>query len=141
MARASTMKDNPQIKRTEHILLVDDEPDLLAVNSKLLGALGFEVSTTTSGADAVDRIEGQEIDLVILDMMMPVMDGVETLREIRSRVPGQKVVILSAFAEDDQVRDVKALGISAYLKKPLELSKMSAVIRQVLDGKVVDDVV
>lgn len=135
------MNNNPQGKRMEHILLVDDEPDLLAVNSKLLGTLGFEVSTTTSGADAVERIQGQEIDLVVLDMMMPVMDGVETLRQIRDRVPHQKVVILSAYAEDEQVLDVKALGISAYLKKPFELAKMSAVLREVLDGRIVDDIV
>ena len=135
------MDRNPQRKRTEHILLVDDELELLAVNSKLLATLGFEVSTTTSGLDAVERIQGQEIDLVILDMMMPVIDGVETLRRIRSSVPDQKVVILSAYAEDDQVLDVKALGISAYLRKPFELAKISTVLREVLDGKVVDDIV
>ena len=114
---------------------MDDEPDLLAVNSKLLSVLGFEVSTTTSRQEAAKLVAREKIDLVILDMMMPQIDGVETLKRIRAARSDQKVVILSGFSEGDKIGEVRQLGVLAFLKKPFESATMVKTLRDVLDGK------
>ena len=67
-------------------------------------------------------------------MVMPEMDGAETLRRIRQIKPEQKVVILSAYAEPDKVAEVKELGIYAYLQKPFSLQKMEETVRNAIDG-------
>lgn len=129
------MSNNPTSNSTGHILLVDDEPDLLAVNSKLLSVSGFEVSTTTSGQEAAKLVAREKIDLVILDMMMPQIDGVETLKRIRAARSDQKVVILSGFSEGDKIAEVRQLGVLAFLKKPFESATMVKTLRDALDGK------
>ena len=119
---------------TETILLVDDEKELLRVNSRLLTTLGYQVLSAESGQEALDLLHNHDVDLVVLDMLMPGMDGVETLRRIRQIRPDQKVVILSAFAEPEKVEEVKKLGVLDYLKKPLSLQTMTATLRSALDG-------
>jgi CheY-like chemotaxis protein len=123
----------------EHILLVDDQPELLTVNSKLLTSVGYRVDAVPSGQEAVDFVKQQDVDLIVLDMVMPGMDGEETLRQILACKPDQKVVILSAFAETEKVEAVKALGVYGYLQKPFVLKTMLQVLRDALDGKISGD--
>ena len=123
----------------ETILLVDDEKELLRVNSRLLTALGYKVLLAQCGAEAINCLGSRQVDLVVLDMLMPEMDGVETLRCIREIRPEQKVVILSAYAEPEKVDAVKKLGVLAYLKKPLSLQNMATTLRKALEGVRCDD--
>jgi CheY-like chemotaxis protein len=73
-------------------------------------------------------------DMIILDMVMPGMDGVETLKAIQEFKPEQKVVILSAYAEEEQIQAVKSLGVYAYMQKPVDLKEMVSTIRNTLAG-------
>lgn len=118
----------------QRILLVDDEPELLTVNMRLLTGLGYEVSMADSGEAALRILDDLPHDLVILDMVMPGLDGEATLRRIRERIADQKVMILSAFAEPEKVQAVKTLGILAYVRKPFDLGSMASTIRAVLGG-------
>lgn len=124
---------------SETILLVDDEVELLRVNARLLTTLGYRILSAKNGQEALELLLSHDIDLVVLDMLMPGMDGVGTLRRIREIRPDQKVVILSAFAEPDKVKEVKKLGVLAYLKKPLSLQSMTTVLRNALDGNQNED--
>lgn len=117
------------------ILLVDDEPELLLVTGRLLTGLGYDVATASSGEKALGMVEASPPDLVILDMVMPGMDGETTLRRIRELAPDQKVIILSGFAEPEQVKAVRKLGILAYIRKPFDLGSMSSAIRAALAGE------
>ena len=125
----------------ETILLVDDEAELLRVNSRLLATLGYQVLSARNGHAALDCLERQRVDLVVLDMVMPDLDGVETLKRIREILPDQKVVILSAFAEPEKVEEVKTLGVMAYLKKPVSLQSMMTTLRSALDGNTCEEVI
>ena len=121
--------------KKQHILLVDDEKELLHVTSMLVANLGYHVDTASSGQEALAKLDTSSADLVVLDMVMPEMDGVETLRRIKGKNPDQKVIILSAFAEPDKVTAVRSLGILAYVRKPFDLGTISAVLRDALAGK------
>jgi DNA-binding response OmpR family regulator len=113
------------------VLIVDDDPPSLKMNSYLLREEGYEVVTVTSGADALQTLEEQTIDLVILDVMMPTMDGHETLRRLRQRydVP---VIYLSAKGETaDRVRGLE-IGADDYLAKPFDPSELLARVKSVM---------
>lgn len=117
------------------ILLVDDEARLLSVNQRLLAAHGMQVRTAECGPAAIEILRTWEADLVILDMVMPRMDGVTTLRRIRVFKPDQKVIFLSAYSDPAQIRDAESLGALAYLQKPASLDLMTRVIEQALRGE------
>jgi two-component system KDP operon response regulator KdpE len=115
------------------VLIVDDEQRIVNFLSSKLRALGYEVITAGNGVEALEQVQSQEPDLVVLDIMMPKMDGFETLKELRSfsSVP---VIILSAKgANADKVKGLD-LGADDYLSKPFSpdelVSRIQAVRRR-----------
>ena len=115
------------------VLVVDDEPRILNFLSAKLRVSGYEVLTANNGVEALEQVQTQEPDLVVLDVMMPRMDGFETLKELRafSSVP---VIILSAKgANADKVKGLH-LGADDYLAKPFSpdelIARMEAVRRR-----------
>lgn len=113
-----------------HVLVVDDEQRILNFLSSKLRASGYEVFTANNGAEALEQVQAQEPDLVMLDVMMPKMDGFETLKELRSfsSVP---VIILSAKGTNaDKVKGLD-LGADDYLAKPFSPDELVARIEAV----------
>jgi len=119
---------NRQSMKTYTILVVDDDQQILDfLRPKLKGA-GYNVLTATNGIEALEQAKAQEPDLVVLDIMMPEKDGLETLKEIRdfSAVP---VIVLSARGADtDKIRGLE-LGADDYLSKPFNPDELLARIR------------
>jgi two-component system KDP operon response regulator KdpE len=117
--------------RRRRILVVDDEPRMIHFIRLNLEHDGFEVVDTTSGTKALDRLRDQLPDLILLDVMMPDLDGFETLRLIReiSTVP---VIMLTAKGEeDDRVRGLE-LGADDYVTKPFSPRELVSRVRAVL---------
>lgn len=113
------------------VLVVDDDLPSLKMNSYLLREEGYEVVTATDGVEGMQKLEEETIDLVILDVMMPMMDGHETLRRLRQRydVP---VIFLSAKGETaDKVRGLE-IGADDYLAKPFEPAELLARVKSVM---------
>jgi len=77
------------------VLLVDDEEDFLKTLAERLQTRGLKVSTATSGDNALASIEGQEYDLIVLDLAMPGIDGLETLKRIKAKQPEAEIIMLS----------------------------------------------
>ena len=114
-----------------HILIVDDEPSILRFVGAGLRTEGFEVTEATDGEQAVQAVEESSPDLMILDIMMPKMDGFEVCRRVRewSHVP---IIMLSAMADPiDKVRSLN-LGADDYLVKPFGINELLARIKAVL---------
>jgi len=112
------------------ILLVDDEPRILNFLSSKLRVSGYEVLTAANGREALEQVPAQDPDLVVLDVLMPGMDGFEALRELRSfsAVP---VIILSAKGTNaDKIRGL-GLGADDYLAKPFSPDELVARIEAV----------
>ena len=113
------------------ILIVDDDQELSSMLADYLGAEGLQVSQATDGAQGVDALLKGEADLVVMDIMMPVMDGLEALREIRrhSSVP---VIMLTAKGDDvDRIIGLE-IGADDYLSKPFNPRELLARIKAVL---------
>jgi len=112
------------------ILVVDDEERIVNLLRVKLKALGYEVLTASDGVGAVEQVQAQEPDLVVLDLLMPRMDGLEALKQIRSFSP-VPVIILSAKGSDAD--KIKGLGLGAddYLQKPFNPDELVARIEAV----------
>src|SRR6202166_2469557 len=125
--RKESMKD------TAKILLVDDEPAMLRYIRTLLEVDDYKVETASTGEEALQRIDkGMEPDLVLLDVLMPGIDGLETLEQIRQKRPGTRVVMLSCVNDTKKVVQAMRLGAQDYLTKPFQKAELDAVIDQCL---------
>jgi two-component system response regulator AtoC len=115
------------------ILLVDDEPGMLRYIKTLLEVEEHQVATASTGEEAVEIVEkGMAPDLVLLDLLMPGIDGLETLEKLRKLRPGVKVVILSCVNDTKKVVQAIRLGASDYITKPFQKAELDAVIDQCL---------
>ena len=100
------------------ILVVDDEPNYLIVLSELLRDEGFEVFTAPSGNDGLGVLGEVDLDLIITDMQMPGIDGLEFLQEIKKKNADIPVIIITAFAEVEKAVVARQAGAFSYLAKP-----------------------
>lgn len=113
-----------------HILIAEDDPDMQKILGLYLQKDGFEVSTVSNGKDAVDFLAENRVDLVILDWMMPVQDGIRACREIRQlRIP-VKILMLTAKGEnEDEIQGLRC-GADDYLRKPFDIQVLLLRIRK-----------
>lgn len=116
------------------ILVVDDEPDVVRLVEFRLQREGFEILTSGDGRSALDLLEKEKPDLIILDIMMPLMDGMEVLREIRaqrgtSRIP---VIMLTAKTASVTVDEARQLWVSDYVMKPFDPEKLVTKVKKAL---------
>ncbi len=119
---------------TERVLVVDDVPEQRQIAALMLRKLGYTVQTVASGEAAIERLEGDKVDILVLDMIMdPGIDGCETYRRIVAAHPGQKAIIASGFTESDRVKEAQRLGAGAYIKKPYSMEVIAQAIRRELD--------
>lgn len=120
------------------VLLVDDEPDILAIaRAALEFGGGFAVDACGSGLDALKRADACPPDIVLLDVMMPGLDGPSTLRELRekpatARVP---VVFMTAKVQPEELRRYQSLGALAVIAKPFDPLSLARELRGLLGRK------
>jgi len=101
-----------------NVLLVDDEPEFLETLVKRLTKRGLNISTAQNGEEALAVIRGKEIDVVVLDVRMPGIDGIQTLREINKLNPLMEVIMLTGHASIEVAIEGMELGAFDYLMKP-----------------------
>jgi two-component system alkaline phosphatase synthesis response regulator PhoP len=116
------------------ILVADDEPALLRLLELVLGRRGYMIQGVTNGNAAVEVLKTESPDLVILDVMMPGLDGYEVLTFIREtpRLEGLPVVMLTARAQLDDIQRGLTLGADAYLAKPFDPEELLSVVESLL---------
>jgi len=121
------------MKDTANILLVDDEPGMLRYIRTLLEVDDHKVETASTGEEALARVnKGLHPDLVLLDLLMPGIDGLQTLEKLRQLQPGVKVVMLSCVGDTRKVVQAMRLGAYDYLTKPFQKGELDAVLDQCL---------
>jgi PAS domain S-box-containing protein len=120
---------------SEKLLLIDDETHVRILGDRLLSQAGYTVLTAINGREALEIYEehGKEIDLVILDLIMPEMDGKHCLEELLKRNPDIKVVISSGYSSHGPVGEVMRLGARGFIQKPYMSKELLGTVRTVLD--------
>ena len=117
-----------------NILVVDDDPDLLLLLRKMLARIGAVARTVETGQEGLGLLEAEHFDLLVLDLMLPDMDGYEVLRRVRSdeRYNDIPILILSARADPDAISKGMELGADGYLTKPYLPNTLTSRVRALL---------
>ena len=118
------------------ILAVDDERHIVRLIQVNLERAGYQVSTAFDGNEALKKVEGDKPDLIVLDVMMPRMDGFEVLKRLQANpdTRGIPVIMLTAKAQDADVFRGWSSGVSAYLTKPFNPLELVTFVRRILSG-------
>lgn len=129
------MTDLPGNKKPM-VLVVDDEEINRTVLAELLEAAGYDSATVQGGAEAValytDR--HREIDIILLDLVMPGMGGRETFINLREIDSQAKIILISGYSTNPDIEYMKEKGLSAVLGKPYRFSDLEQILREVLEG-------
>lgn len=121
------------------ILIIDDEKNLLKVLSDFLTRNGFQVQTAQEGGKGIDLYQKEHFDVVVLDLKLPDIDGVELLKELQKINSLLKVVVLTGYSEVKTYLATMESGACEYMSKPVDLELFKDVIDQILKTKPVDD--
>ncbi len=119
-------------KKTK-ILVVDDEPNVGMIFHRILGEAGYDVISAANGNECLRTLKKQDPQIVFLDLRMPGMDGVETLRRIRDTHPNLSVIIMTAYQTVGSAVETMKLGAHDYLMKPLDTGRLKSIVKQALD--------
>jgi len=119
-------------KSSQKILLVDDESAITENLTPLLERAGYEVSVAINGSDALDKVENIKPDMVVMDVLMPVMDGRQTLRILREQNNWVPMILLTQVGESTERAMALEEGADDYLNKPFDPHELVARIRTVL---------
>ncbi len=117
----------------KNILVVDDDTELRANLSKILRDKGYHTDEAPTGKEAIEKVIPKEFDIVLLDLMMPKMSGMDVLVEIRKLRPRTKVIMITAFATVDNAVEAIKKGASDYISKPFKIEELLTTIRRVLE--------
>ena len=117
------------------ILLVDDEAQFVAATAKRLRRRGFEVLEANSGPEGLGLLDLESVDVAVLDVGMPGMDGIQVLRELRMRHPRVAVLMLTGHADMEVAISGMAMGAFDYLMKPVDVDILAGKIRDACSRK------
>jgi DNA-binding NtrC family response regulator len=116
--------------RSQHILVVDDDPDIRQILQDRLESYGYLVDTASDGPTALEKLNRLTPHGVFLDIRMPGMDGIEVLRRIKARDCSTAVIIVTAVSDGDAARSPTEKAAHAYLLKPFDLPKIKHIVEQ-----------
>lgn len=117
------------------MLFIDDEDMIVDIGTRILESLGYKVLTATGGSQGIEIFDRNkaDIDLVILDMIMPDLGGRETFAALRCSEPTVKVLLSSGYSIDGQAEEILAQGCKGFIQKPFTRAELSKKVRQVLE--------
>jgi DNA-binding response OmpR family regulator len=125
--------------RKPHVVIVEDEPDTLLMLRLNLEAVGFETSLAADGGTAIRRIENERPDVVLLDLMMPIMDGWTVLAELRTWSEPPPVIVCSARGSHRDIHRAHEMGAAEYIVKPFDVDDLIVAVREVLTSHPLPD--
>ncbi|MFN2436968.1 MAG: response regulator [Desulfotignum sp.] len=115
---------------SEKVLLVDDEKDFLDIMSERMEARGMTVKTADSADQALKILEKESFDAIVMDFKMPGMDGIQALKNIKTRKPELQIILLTGYATVEKTVEAMKIGATDLLEKPADLEALAARIKQ-----------
>ncbi len=103
------------------ILIVEDDKTLLDVESKLLSLAGYSVTTAQTAEDALEMLKQKSPDILLTDLTLPGMSGIDLIKELKKINPGVKAILSSGFEQDERVQQVLKQGIKDFIQKPFDV--------------------
>jgi len=119
---------------SEKVLIVDDEKDFLDILSDRIRLRGMDVSTASSAEEALNMIETESYDVVIMDYMMPALDGFQALKLMKAKQPEMQIILLTGNVPGEKYTEAKALGALDVIEKPPDLRVLIQKIKKAKKG-------
>jgi DNA-binding NtrC family response regulator len=113
------------------VLVVDDEPIVLKSCRRVLEAEGWEMISASSVAEALSILEGLAPDMMLIDVKMPIHDGMYLMRKVREQRPGIPIIVMSGYATGETIREAKDLGAAIFLPKPFTPDELADTLKSV----------
>jgi DNA-binding response OmpR family regulator len=113
------------------VLIVDDDRDIVSIVSTILAGWGWDISAAYSGAAALEAVTASKPDIILLDIMMPEMNGIEVLKRIRKIDSDARIIMITAFGDVESYLDSMELGAYEYINKPFETDELLEMIDRV----------
>jgi DNA-binding NtrC family response regulator len=126
-----------EFSMTEKVLLVDDEEEFLEIMAERMRARDMEVTTSKSATEALSLIETESYDAVIMDFMMPEMDGIQALKAIKAKKPEMQIILLTGQATVAKGVEAMKAGAVDFVEKPADLDALSEKIKEAHNQKAV----
>ena len=123
------------------VLLVDDETEFVQAMAERLKMRDLDADTVYDGEQALSFVEGQEPDVMVLDLKMPGIDGMEVLRQVKKSYPKIQVIILTGHGTEKDEEEARRLGAFEYLEKPVPLDVLIKKMKQAVKQKMEDTMV
>ena len=117
------------------VLLVDDEPHFIKLLAERLAGRGFNVETAGGGNEAIDRAKEESYDAIVLDLLMPEMDGLETLKQLKEINPDLQVILLTGHGTIDKGVEAMKLGAMDFVEKPADFKELLEKIKKAKDKR------
>ncbi|WP_066367435.1 response regulator [Neobacillus fumarioli] len=114
----------------EKVLIVDDQFGIRILLNEVFQKEGYQTFQAANGAQALDIVQKHAPDIVLLDMKIPGMDGIEILKRMKVIDPGIRVIIMTAYGELDMIKEAKALGAIMHFAKPFDIDDIRAAVRK-----------
>ena len=111
------------------VLIIDDQPGIRRLLAEILIEEGYSVITAINGIEGIAKAQEMQPQIILVDMKMPGIDGLETLRELKQRNPHEKVIMMTAYGELDLVNQARELGSVGYVTKPFDLLRLCGMIQ------------
>jgi CheY-like chemotaxis protein len=131
--RLPTISRNLEVDRPSKILLVDDEIEFVHTLSERLKTRSIDSSVVYDGEEALSVIEEEEPDVMVLDLKMPGIDGIEVLRQVKEKHPNVEVIILTGHGSQQEKQIAEELGAFAYLEKPVKIETLTKTMQAAYD--------
>lgn len=117
------------------VLIVDDEAELVSALVERLNLRGFRARGVTAGEEALDLLDRESYDVVLLDVKMPGLGGLEVIRRIKEERPSLEVILLTGHGSVKNVEEGMALGAFDYLMKPVKIDNLVRVLKRAAEGE------
>ena len=118
------------MEKPRQVLVVDDEPTICSLMNVFLNQRGYQVQIANTGADALDLFKDALPEIVLLDISMPGMRGIDVLRQMKAINANCGVIMLSAYGDDETIQEAMDMGAFCYIQKPMELTDLSARLEE-----------
>jgi DNA-binding response OmpR family regulator len=125
--------------KKKSILVVDDEKNIRMTLSLTLEPMGFQIQTAVNGEEALEKLSSNEFWLILLDLKMPGMDGIEVLRQVRKKFKTIRVIIISAHGTIDSAVEAMKIGAVDFIQKPFTTAEIREVVNQVALRETLDE--
>ncbi|GBE03868.1 alginate biosynthesis transcriptional regulatory protein AlgB [bacterium BMS3Abin09] len=117
------------------VLVIDDEPIVRLSSKRTLAPEGYDVTLADSGREGIEILERETFDVILLDLKMPDMSGIDVLKVIMEKWPGTKVIIVTGYSTVDTAVESLRLGAYNHIEKPFTPNSLLAAVKEVFDKK------